>query len=56
MNIILDGLPKTVNVDGMAFEINTYFRVCLKILRAFEDERLTELYNQIMALPTDKED
>ncbi len=42
MNIILDGLPKAVKIDGAAVEVNTDFRVCLKILRAFEDERLTD--------------
>ena len=42
MNIILDGLPKAVKIDGAAVRINTDFRVCLKILRAFEDERLTD--------------
>lgn len=42
MNIILDGLPKAVKIDGAAVEVNTDFRVCLKILRAFDDERLTE--------------
>ncbi len=42
MNIILDGLPKAVKIDGAVVEVNTDFRVCLKILRAFDDERLTE--------------
>lgn len=42
MNIILDGLPKAVKIDGAAVRINTDFRVCLKILRAFEDKRLTD--------------
>ena len=42
MNIILDGLPEAVKIDGSAVKINTDFRVCLKILRAFEDERLTD--------------
>lgn len=42
MNIILDGLPKAVKIDGVAVKINSDFRVCLKILRAFDDERLTE--------------
>lgn len=42
MNIILDGLPEAVKIDGAAIRINTDFRVCLKILRAFEDERLTD--------------
>lgn len=42
MNIILDGMPKAVKIDGKALQINTDFRVCLKILRAFEDERLTD--------------
>ena len=42
MNIILDGLPKAVKIDGAAMKINTDFRVCLKILRAFDDKRLTD--------------
>lgn len=42
MNIILDGLPEAVKIDGAAVRINTDFRVCLRILRAFEDERLTD--------------
>ena len=42
MNIILDGLPKAVKIDDAAVKINTDFRVCLKILCAFDDERLTD--------------
>lgn len=42
MNIILDGLPEAVKIGGAAVKINTDFRVCLKILRAFDDERLTD--------------
>ncbi len=42
MNIILDGLPKAVKIDDAAVKINTDFRVCLKILQAFDDERLTD--------------
>ena len=42
MNIILDGLPKAVKIEGEAVRINTDFRGCLKILRAFDDERLTD--------------
>ena len=42
MNIIIDGLPTSVKICDATVKINTDFRVCLRILRAFDDERLTE--------------
>lgn len=42
MNIIIDGLPTSVKIGDTTVKINTDFRVCLRILRAFDDERLTE--------------
>ena len=42
MNMVLDRLPTSVLIDGAAVGINTDFRVCLRMIRAFDDERLTE--------------
>ena len=42
MNMVLDRLPTSVLIDGAAVNINTDFRVCLRMIRAFDDERLTE--------------
>lgn len=42
MNMVIDRLPTSVLIDGAAVKINTDFRVCLRILKAFDDERLTE--------------
>ncbi len=42
MNYVLDKLPTAVRIDGQAVQINTDFRVCLRIIRAFDDDELTE--------------
>lgn len=42
MNYVLDKLPTAVRIDGQAVRINTDFRVCLRIIRAFDDDELTE--------------
>lgn len=42
MNFVLEKLPTAVRIDGAVYEINTDFRNCLKILRAFDADELTE--------------
>ena len=42
MNMVIDKLPTAVLIGGASAKINTDFRVCLRIIRAFDDERLTE--------------
>lgn len=41
-NYLLDAMPQAVLIDGEAVPINTDFRVCLRIIKAMEDKRLTE--------------
>ena len=42
MNYVLDKLPSAVRIDGRAVPINTDFRICLRILRAFDDDDLLD--------------
>ena len=42
MNYVLDTLPTAVRIDGKAAEINTDFRVCLRVIQALNDDRLLE--------------
>lgn len=42
MNILIESLPIAVEIDGKEYELNTDFRVCINIIRAFEDPALTE--------------
>ncbi len=48
MTCLFDKLPCMVAIDGQAVKINTDFRVMLKILRAFGDDRL--LYGEKLAV------
>jgi hypothetical protein len=41
MNVLLERLPTVAEIDGREYELNTDFRVCLKIVMAFEDPELT---------------
>lgn len=49
MNIITDGLPDCVEIDGEAFHINTDFRVWVKIELLFSDD-VPEGYRLPLAL------
>ena len=42
MNCLIQSPPTAVLIGGKAVPINTDFRVCLKAIRALDDERLTE--------------
>ena len=42
MNYILDKLPHAVLIDGKAVPVNTDFRICLRIIKALEDDQLME--------------
>lgn len=46
MNILTDKLPTAVRVDGKVYPVNTDFRVCLKIVIAFEDPELASAEKQ----------
>lgn len=50
MNILTDGLPMAVEIDGAEYQLNTDFRTCLKIILAFEDEELTGYEKQMVML------
>lgn len=43
---LTDRFPTAVKVDGEVYEINTDFRVGLKIVQAFEDPKLTNFEKQ----------
>jgi hypothetical protein len=42
MNILIDALPATVEVDGIPYKVNTDFRVGLRVMVASEDDELTQ--------------
>ena len=46
MNVLVNGLPKAIEINGIVYEINPDYRTCLKIITAFEDKALTELEKQ----------
>lgn len=41
MNVLIDKFPTKVKIKNEFYELNTDFRVCLKIMLAFEDDELT---------------
>lgn len=62
MNVLIDGLPTRVEVNGKEYELNTDYRVGLSIITAFEDPELTrvEKYRVMLELlyptvPPDRE-
>ncbi len=50
MNILTDELPRSIEVDGKEYAINSNFRDCLRIILAFEDPELTDVEKQIVLL------
>ncbi|HHV51797.1 MAG TPA: hypothetical protein GXX54_08925 [Clostridiales bacterium] len=50
MNILTERLPTSVEIDGVEYELNTDFRVCIKIMLAFEDPELTNAEKQAVML------
>ncbi len=56
MNILVDRLPISIEIDGKEYEINSDFRYCLSTILAFEDEELADIEKyQIMLLNLYKE-
>lgn len=50
MNLLIDTMPTTVEIDGKEYEINTDFRTCVNIMLAFEDTELTNVEKQTVML------
>ena len=50
MNLLIDDLPTTVEVNGKEYPINSDFRSCLRVIMAFEDEGLTGYEKQMIML------
>lgn len=50
MNILTDPLPETVKIGGVEVPICTDFRVCLRVMLAFEDPELTNYEKQAVLL------
>jgi hypothetical protein len=50
MNLLIDKLPTSIDVDGKLCFINTDFRPCIRIMLAFEDEELTDYEKQLIML------
>ena len=50
MNVLIDGLPTAVEIDGLEYELNTDYRVGLQIMTAFEDPELTGFEKQAVML------
>ena len=50
MNVLIDGLPTAVEINGVEYEINTDYRVGLRIMTTFEDPNLTGYEKQLVML------
>lgn len=50
MTILTDRLPESVEIDGREYEINSDYRVCLRIMEAFEDNELAPAEKQAVML------
>ena len=50
MNILIDALPETVEIDGDEWPINCDFRSCLRTILAFEDNDLAPQEKQTVML------
>lgn len=50
MNLLVDELPDSVEIDGKEYLLNTGFRGCLNIILAFEDVNLTDYEKQYVML------
>ncbi|WP_085832857.1 bacteriophage Gp15 family protein [Clostridium merdae] len=50
MNVLIDGLPTAVEIDGTEYTLNTDYRTCLQIMTAFEDPELTGFEKQTVML------
>lgn len=48
MNILVDRLPTTIEIDGASYRIDADFRACLRIIMAFEDSELTQLEKYLL--------
>lgn len=50
MNILVDRLPVSIEIDGKEYEVNSDFRYCLSTILAFEDEELADVEKQQIML------
>lgn len=50
MNLLIDPLPTSVEIDGVEYKVNTDFRYALRAILAFEDESLVNTEKQIILL------
>lgn len=50
MNLLIDTMPTSLEIDGKEYEINTDFRTCVNIMLAFEDTELTNIEKQTVML------
>jgi hypothetical protein len=50
VNILIDQLPTSVEIDGQEYEVNSDFRDCLRVIMAFEDPELAQVEKQIILL------
>lgn len=50
MNVLIEEFPSAVEINGVEYSIETDFRVCLRIILAYEDPELTGLEKQEVLL------
>ena len=50
MSVLTEALPVSVEVEGRRYPINSDYRVCLRIMEAFEDDTLTNEEKQLVML------
>jgi hypothetical protein len=50
VNLLVDELPDSVEIDGREYLLNTDFRACLNVILAYEDVNLTDYEKQVILL------
>ena len=50
MTAIFDALPQFAEIDGVLYELNTDYRVALRIITAFEDPQLADFEKQCIMI------
>jgi hypothetical protein len=50
VNLLVDELPDSVEIDGKEYLLNTDFRACLNVILAYEDINLTDYEKQVILL------
>ena len=50
MNILYEQFPEAIEIDGVEYPINSDYRTCLRIIKAYESSELTTIEKHIVML------